>query len=133
VSTAQNFAYAAIQVAHNLGAVTTVGSSLAGALIGNNAIRRSLVRFLLTGWAIQVVSGITFGVTSFYFYGHLPDIAGSALLALYVKIFCVVTGFFVVGVALSAPPEKSTDWIWPVSAALAITALTAAAFLRWFS
>ncbi len=133
MSTAQNFAYATIQVAHNLGAVTTVGSSLAGVLIGNNAIRKSLVRFLLTGWAIQVISGIAFGATSFYFYGHLPDIGGSALLALYVKIFCVVVGFFVVGTALTAPPEKNTDWMWPFSAALAITALTAAAFLRWFS
>jgi len=133
MSAAQNFAYAAIQVAHNLGAVTTVGSSLAGVLTGNNAIRSSLVRLLLAGWTIQVISGIAFGATSFYFYGHLPDIGGSALLALYVKIFCVVAGFFVVGAALTAPPEKSTAWMWPVSAALAITALTAAAFLRWFS
>ena len=133
MSTAQNFAYAAIQVAHNLGAVTTVGSSLTGALIRNNYIRKSLVRLLLIGWIIQVISGITFGATSFYFYGHLPDIAGAALLALYVKVFCVVAGFFVVGAALTAPSEKNTDWIWPLSSALAVTALTAAAFLRWFS
>jgi hypothetical protein len=133
MSTAQNFAYAAIQVAHNLGAVTTVGSSMAGVLLANHALRRTLARFLLTGWAIQAVSGVAFGVTSFYFYGRPPDIAGAALLALYVKIFCVVAGFAVVGTAIITPPDKTTDWMWPPSAALAITALTAAAFLRWFS
>jgi len=133
MSSAQNFAYAAIQVAHNLGAATTVGSAFAGVLINHGGVRRRLIRLLLVGWSIQVISGIAFGATSFYFYGRPPDIAGAALLALYVKIACVVAGFAVIGFAFATSPDEKADWIWPLSAALAITALTAAAFLRWFS
>jgi len=133
MSSAQNLAYAVIQVAHNLGAATAVGSSIAGVLINHGGARRALLRVLLAGWSIQVVSGIAFGATSLYFYGHPPDIEGAALLALYVKIACVAAGFGVAGFAFVASPEERADWIWPLSAALAITALTAAAFLRWFS
>jgi len=133
MSSAQNLAYAVIQVAHNLGAVTTVGGALAGVLINHGGARRALLRVLLAGWSIQVVSGIAFGATSIYFYGHPPDIESTALLALYVKIACVASGFAVVGYAFVAAPEEKADWIWPLSAALAITAITAAAFLRWFS
>jgi hypothetical protein len=133
MSTAQNLAYAVIQVAHNFGAATAIGSSFAGALIHQGAIRRGLLRVLLAGWSIQTVSGIAFGATSFYFYGHPPDIGGAALVALYVKIACVVSGFAVVGFAFIAAPGERANWIWPLSAALASTALTAAAFLRWFS
>ena len=133
MSNAQNLAYAVIQVAHNFGAATAIGSSFAGVLISNGGIRRALLRVLLAGWSIQTVSGIAFGATSFYFYGRPPDIGGTALLALYVKIACVVGGFAVVGFAFTTDPGKSADWIWPLSAALTATALTAAAFLRWFS
>ncbi|HUO44377.1 MAG TPA: hypothetical protein VMT94_05625 [Burkholderiales bacterium] len=133
MSTAQNLAYAVIQVAHNLGAATTVGSAIAGAMVNHGGARRALLRALLAGWSVQAVSGIAFGATSLYFYGHPPDIAGAALLALYVKMFCVTAGFAVVGYAFITPPGGKADRIWPLSAALAITALTTAAFLRWFS
>jgi hypothetical protein len=98
--------------------------------------RKSLAKLALAGWVTQGASGAAFGATSYYFYGRLPDIAGIAVTALIMKITCVAIGF----VLLAAYVFRSDKWTpakinaaWIASSALAVTALSAAAFLRWFS
>ena len=136
MSNAQNLAYAVVQVAHNFGAVAAVGGSLAAIRLRNPATRIKLARLALGGWITQGVSGAAFGATSYYFYQRLPDIAGIAVAALLVKIACVV----VAATLLAAYLWRGGNWseaasqnTWRGSSALAFTALTAAAFLRWFS
>lgn len=135
MSTAQNLAYSAIQVLHNFGAVATVGGSFA-AMIAPPEFRRRLAWLAFAGWTTQAVSGPAFGMASYYFYHRFPDISGIAITALTIKIICVALGFLVVAAYLipcANCPERYRKLAWPVSTALAATALTAAAFLRWFA
>lgn len=135
MSAAQNLAYSAIQVLHNFGAVATVGGSVA-AMLAPPESRRKLAWLAFSGWTTQAVSGPAFGATSYYFYHRFPDISGIALTALTIKIICVALGFVLVaGYLLPCAncPERFRKLVWPVSTALAATALTAAAFLRWFA
>jgi hypothetical protein len=135
MSDAQNLAYSAVQVAHNFGAVAAVGGSFAAALAPPGA-RRKLAWLAFAGWTTQAVSGPAFGLVSYYFYQRFPDIAGIAIAALTIKILCVALGFLLVTAWLLPCPacrERIGNWVWPASTALAATALTAAAFLRWFA
>jgi hypothetical protein len=136
MSAAQNLAYSIVQVAHNLGAVATVGGSLAALRIRSAAARTRLAWLALAGWGTQAASGAAFGITSYYFYHRLPDIAGIAVYALLIKMACVAIGFIWVGAFLYSgsrwrPPMQ--DGALFASTVLAFTALGAAAFLRWFS
>lgn len=131
----QNFAYAMDQSLHNLGAVAVTGGALI-ALVGDAGFRRKLAWLVLSGWATQAATGALFGIMSYSFYGHLPDIAGIAVDALILKMLCAVCGFFLCAVYI----RKSENWssgarsrAWKALALLALTALTGAAFLRWFS
>jgi len=142
MSTAQNLAYSAIQVVHNFGAVATVGGSVAAMLVLPEA-RRKIARLVFAGWTTQAVSGPSFGMASYYFYGKFPDIAGIAIAALTIKIVCVALGFLLIAAYLCPCTnrlsscahcmERFRELVWPASALLAATALTAAAFLRWFA
>lgn len=142
MSTAQNLAYSAVQVVHNFGAVATVGGSVA-AMLAPLETRRKLAWLALAGWTTQAVSGPAFGMTSYYFYGKFPDIAGVAIAALTIKIVCVALGILLVAAWLCPCAnrlpscahcmERFRELVWPASALLAATALTAAAFLRWFA
>lgn len=142
MSDAQNLAYSAIQVVHNFGAVSTVGGSIAAMLTPPDA-RRKLAWLVLGGWTTQAVSGPAFGMASYYFYGRFPDIAGIAITALTIKIACVAIGFLLVAAWLCPCErylpscancmERYRNLVWPASTLLAATALTAAAFLRWFA
>jgi len=136
MSNAQNLAYAVVQVAHNFGAIAAVGGSLAATRLRNPATRTRLGWLALGGWITQGLSGAAFGATSYYFYRQLPDIAGIAVVALSVKIACVAAGT----VLLATYLWRGANWseaagqnAWRGSSTLAITALAAAAFLRWFS
>lgn len=136
MSATQNLTYAIVQVAHNFGAVAIVGGSLAALSSRGLETRKRLAWISLAGWGIQAVSGAAFGAVSFYFYHQLPDIAGVAIMALLIKIGCVAMGFILTAAYLF----RSSDWnaerintVWIVSSLLAVTALSAAAFLRWFS
>ncbi len=136
MSVTQNLAYAAVQVVHNFGAVAAVGGSLAAIKFRGVETRRSLARVVLAGWGTQAASGAAFGAVSYYFYHQFPDISGIAVDALIVKMVCVSIGIPLLAIYLC----RSNHWtvskinlVWLVSAALAATALTAAAFLRWFS
>ena len=136
MSNAQNLAYAVVQVLHNFGAVATVGGSLAATRIKDADVRKNLAWLVLAGWGTQAVSGASFGLVSFLYYHKLPDIAGVAVAALVIKILCAATGFMLVAAYLLLGKkwsENKRDGVWSSSAILAVIALSAAAFLRWFS
>ena len=134
----QNLSYAAIQVVHNFGAVAVVGSAV-GALwaqSGPSGMRKPLAWIMLLGWAAQAASGSAFGAVSWLYYGRFPDIHGIAIAALLLKMACVAAGFLLAAAYLyrgSGWSERAQQTTWRTLATLAATALTAAAFLRWFS
>lgn len=136
MSATQNLAYAVVQVAHNFGAVAAVGGSLAALKSRGADTRKGLAKLALAGWGTQAASGAAFGAVSYYFYHQFPDIAGIAVVALVIKMVCAAIGF----VLLATYLFRSANWttarmnaVWIASSALAVTALSAAAFLRWFS
>ena len=126
----QNLAYAIDQSIHNLGAVSVTGGAILALLSG--AARRKLAWLVLSGWGVQGMTGALFGVLSYAFYGHLPDIAGIAVDALVIKMACAASGVFLAAFYLRQARTESTNF-WRIEALLAIAALTAASFLRWFS
>lgn len=134
----QNLSYAAIQVVHNFGAVAVVGSAV-GALWAQSGfadLRKPLAWIMLGGWAAQAASGGAFGAVSWLYYGHFPDIHGIAVAALLLKMACAAAGFMLAAAYLyrgSVWSERAQQATWRALATLAATALTAAAFLRWFS
>lgn len=134
----QNLSYAAIQVVHNFGAVAVVGSAV-GALwahSGPAGMRRPLAWIMLLGWAAQAASGGAFGAVSWLYYGRFPDIHAIAVMALLLKITCAAAGFMLVAVYLYRGAnwgESAQQTTWRILVTLAATALSAAAFLRWFS
>ncbi len=91
----QNLIYALIQVIHNFGAVTVVGTGIAAIWLahGNAGLRHRLSLLMALAWAVQAASGALFGITTYYFERNLPDIHGIAVDALVVKIVCALTGF----------------------------------------
>jgi len=126
----QNLAYAIDQSIHNLGAVAVTGGAVLALLSG--AARRKLAWVVLSGWGVQGMTGALFGILSYAFYGHLPDIAGIAVDALVIKVICAVSGFFLAAYCLRQARTENTHF-WRIEALLAMAALTAASFLRWFS
>lgn len=134
----QNLAYALTQVAHNFGAVAVVGGPLFARwpLRPAEPIRRRLAWLVLVGWMVQGASGASFGAISYAYYGTFPDIHGIAVAALLLKMGCAVMGFLLVTTVLHKAerwPAPRHDAAWTGLLALGVTALTAAAFLRWFS
>jgi hypothetical protein len=134
----QNLIYALIQVIHNLGAVTVAGTAASALWLvrGNAVVRHRLALILAMAWAIQAVSGVLFGVATFLFEGHLPDIHGIAVDALLIKISCAIAGF----VLIVTYVKLNSRWTahrqilaWRASIVFGVIALAAAAFLRWFS
>lgn len=134
----QDFLYACTQMAHNFGAVAVT----AGAIFAlwparqSPAVLRQLAWLVLIGWALQAISGATLGAISYAFQGRLPDIHGIASAALFLKMACAVSGFFLAAIYLRFAAGWSTQGVnaaWSCLAALAVIALSAAAFLRWFS
>ena len=134
----QNLIYALIQVVHNFGAVFVIGLSVYGIgwLRRELPIQRRLAMWLAVAWAVQVAGGVAFGATSYFFYGHFPDIHGIAIDALSVKIACASGGLLISLLYFELGPRgwfRNSIPVWVVSLVLGCTALTAAAFLRWFS
>lgn len=77
-----------------------------------------------------------FSAVSYYFYEKLPDLHGVAFAALLIKIMCAAGGFGIAVMYL----RRAAGWTveqrraaWKLLIALGVTALTAAAFLRWFA
>ena len=133
----QNLSYAAIQVVHNFGAVAVVGSAACALWLGPQfAGMRKLAWLMLAGWAAQAASGGAFGFVSWLYYGRFPDIHGVAVAALLIKMACAAAGFGLAALYLyrgAGWSLRAQQAAWRVLAALAATALTAAAVLRWFS
>lgn len=136
MSFAQNLAYSGIQAVHNFGAVAIVGGSLAALRLRESGSRRKLAKLVVGGWIAQAISGAAFGAVSYYFFGDFPDISGIAGDALATKIACAVSGFLLLIVYLFKHPNwpaTRLDHAWIASTLLAVTAITAAAVLRWFA
>ncbi|MDP3482584.1 MAG: hypothetical protein Q8S05_04645 [Sulfuricella sp.] len=133
----QNLGYALTQVVHNFGASAVVGGAVASLwLAPRQELDRSLAWLVCLGWAAQIASGAAFGAISFYYYGKFPDIGGLAITALAIKVACAVAGISLAALYLL----RAASWtatlrrrVWLMLAGLSATALTAAAFLRWFS
>lgn len=136
MSATQNLAYAIVQVAHNFGAVAAVAGSVAATKFRDVGTRRKLAWTALAGWGTQAFSGAAFGAVSYYFYHRFPDIAGIAFTALEIKMACAAIGFLMLATYLFRSggwDAQRSDAVWLASSALAVTALCAAAVLRWFS
>ncbi len=132
-----NAVYALVQMAHNFGAAAVIGGPLTAWWWARERPATLTASAWLTalGWTTQGLSGIGFALTSYYSRGELPELAGVALLALYIKIGCVIVGFALTGYYLTAPAprlERLQRWFWSGLCAVGATALSAAAFLRWF-
>lgn len=132
----QNLVYALIQIAHNFGAVVVVAGPLYFLTAGQPTSERRMLWFALLGWTVQIVSGALFGLISLYFYGQFPDIHGTAVAALIIKIVSAITALVLIVASLYAHnvhTGQRTVIQWQVLAALAFIAISAAAFLRWYS
>lgn len=133
----ENLAYALVQVVHNFGAAAVLGGALF-ALWPTARLEygRTFAWLVLLAWAVQIGSGALFGVTSLYYYGATPDLSRIAQAALAVKVAAAVSGCALAAAYLL----RARTWTRAGArrgfvglAALATVALTAAAFLRWFS
>ncbi len=136
---AQDLGYALTQVVHNLGAVSVTGGAAAARYLTFSepqVVQRWLAWLVLAGWAAQGASGTAFGAISYANYGRFPDIHGIAMAALVLKMVCAAAGFSLAALYL----VRASSWsaarrqgAWSALFGFALTALTAAAFLRWFS
>jgi hypothetical protein len=134
----QNLGYALIQVLHNFGAAAAVGGALFGIwpLHQPAPVRIRLAWLVLAAWTLQGASGTAFGALSYAYYGSFPDISGVAVAALFLKVACAACGFLLAAAYLRLAPgwtDGQRERAWTGLLVLAATALTAAAFLRWFS
>jgi hypothetical protein len=136
MSNFQNLLYATIQTAHNFGAVAVVGGALGGVLLKNLSARKNLAWLALAGWGAQALSGATFGAVTYHYSHKFPDIGDIAMTALYIKMACAACGFALLAAYLlwgANWPEARRNGAWHASLTLGVTALSAAAVLRWYS
>jgi hypothetical protein len=132
----QNFLYALIQIAHNFGAVSIVGLGAYGLFFADGQPKRHVAILQACAWAVQGTSGALFGIVTYLYYQHLPDIQGVAIIALIIKIGCVMLGFCLATTYAwfdTQWPASTRRLVWTMSFILGLVALSSAAFLRWFS
>ncbi|MGH9676795.1 MAG: hypothetical protein ACRD36_06805 [Candidatus Acidiferrum sp.] len=131
----ENCLYCGVQIAHNFGAAAVIGLPIAALWFGpaQPALRKTAWLTLLA-WLLQAASGVGFGTISYFQEGELPQIHHLALAALCVKIACAALAVILLTVHFlrrdAAGPGVAT---WRGLTVLGVTALTAAAVLRWFS
>jgi len=122
---------------HNFGAAAVLGGAVFALWpVSRLEAGRTFGWLILFAWGAQIVSGGLFGVTSLYYYGETPDLSGIAMAALAVKVAAAIAGFLLAAFYLIRGREwgrVSVRRTFRSLAALGATALTAAAFLRWFS
>jgi hypothetical protein len=133
----ESLAYALTQVVHNFGAAAVLGGTV---FILWPAFRleysRRFAWLILFAWGTQIASGGLFGAISLYYYGETPDLSAIALTALGVKVLAATAGFLLASLYLlrgKVWDRASVRHTFQILLALGVTALTAAAFLRWFS
>lgn len=132
----ENLSYAVVQVVHNFGAVAVMGGAAFALYPGTTALHRKLAWLVGFGWITQAMSGMSFAAVSYHYYGKFPDIHDIAMTALLIKIFCAVSGVSIIIIYLRYSTTLTIErrhFAWQLLAMLGLTALTAAAFLRWFS
>jgi hypothetical protein len=133
----ENLVYALTQVVHNFGAAFVLGGAVFALWpMPRPEYARAFARLILLAWGAQIVSGMAFGLTSFYYYGETPDLSSIAMAALAIKVTAAVSGFLLAASYLIRGREWDLVCVrrfFMSLAALAAIALTAAAFLRWFS
>lgn len=134
----ENLVYALVQLVHNFGAVAVTAAPLAASrpAWAAHSSHSALCRLVAGAWAVQIASGVSFGLTSLHFYGVLPDLSATARGALVVKVLCAACGFALSVLLLSRGARWNSQAYarsWLVLSALGATALAAAAVLRWFS
>ena len=133
----ENLAYALTQVVHNFGAAAVLGGAIFALWpVDRLEYGRVFAWLILVAWGAQMASGVLFGVISLYYYGETPDLSHIAMAALVVKIAAAISGLVLVGLYLlrgRAWTQAGVRRTFQNLAALATLALTAAAFLRWFS
>ncbi|MCE9550532.1 MAG: hypothetical protein K8R50_05935 [Betaproteobacteria bacterium] len=135
----ENLCYSVAQVVHNFGAIAVVGGATVALYpaIRTAATHRKLAWLVGFGWGAQAMSGMSFAAISYHYYDKFPDLHGIAMAALLIKMLCAVSGLSIVILYLrystSLATERRLLLAWQVLASLGIIALTAAAFLRWFS
>jgi hypothetical protein len=134
----ENLNYAIVQLVHNFGAAAVVGIAIFALYPAAQPapVQRKFAWLVGLSWAAQALSGMGFGLVSYYYYDKFPDLHGVAFAALLIKITCAIGS---IGIAW-AYVRQATGWnaerrraAWKLLAALGVTALTAAAFLRWFA
>jgi Trk-type K+ transport system membrane component len=134
----QDLSYALVQVVHNFGAASVVAAPLVALRFAKHQPenRRRLSWIVLFGWVAQGASGIGFGAVSYYNYAKFPDIHGIATVALVIKVVCAISALLLVLALLAKGSnwsEKAQHRAWHSLAGFGTIAITAAAFLRWFS
>ena len=134
----ENLNYALVQLVHNFGAAAVVGFPVLGWYISGQAspVLRKFAWIVGLSWAVQAMSGAGFGAVSYYYYQTFPDLHGVAFTALLVKILCAVGGIVIAVKYLrlsSIWTPKRRRNAWRLLSLLGVTALAAAAFLRWYA
>ena len=133
----ENLAYALTQVVHNFGAVAVLGGAVF-ALWPTPRLEfgRTFAWLVLAAWTAQLISGGVFGLVSYHYYGETPDLSSVAMTALVVKIVAAFSGVLLSAFFLLRGRQWRPDGVkhtFQGLATLGVVALTAAAFLRWFS
>ena len=133
----ENLIYTWVQIVHNFGAVAVIGSPAAALSLSrqNQIVRYKLVWLMLLGWLAQGASGIGFALTSYTMKGALPEVTGIALGALILKVGCTFIGTVLTGFYLATRLRWSAareHRMWQLMLLMTVSAITAAAFLRWY-
>jgi hypothetical protein len=131
----ENILYAGVQIAHNFGAVGVAGLPIAALWLGSARTSFSKIAWLtLLAWLVQSVTGVGFGIVSYFVVGELPEIHHLAFVALGIKASCAVLAIALLSIKLLGRLEATSDEVTLIGlAGLGSTALTCAAILRWFS
>lgn len=130
-----DFTYACIQLIHNLGAATVVGGPAAALWLAreNRQALKRIAWFIAAGWLVQAVSGLGFGLTSYFLRGEIPDVTGIAFFALATKIVSTCCGIPLALFAVKRiSSNRSSCLIFKALLALGVLSICAAAFLRWY-
>ncbi|MDH5692500.1 MAG: hypothetical protein OEZ47_05305 [Gammaproteobacteria bacterium] len=134
----ENLYYALTQFIHNFGAVAIVAGAFAALKLPAESleIKHKLAWLVLIAWCAQAGSGLIFGGISLYFYGETPDLHATALVALIIKMICAASSIILsllYVLKASSWTARGRHKVWHSLAGFGGIALTAAAFLRWFS
>ena len=134
----QNRTYALTQVAHNFGAVAVVAVPLYALLFhAPHPGSRDLLWLALSGWALRLASGAVFGTGELAFLrGNFQTSTALRLLPWCSRVLCALVALVLIALSLYARPlhdGRRSTVTWRLLATLGGTALTGAAFLRWFS